>query len=793
MNGLTSIAGGLGIFENTALTTLTGLNGVTSINGGIYIQYNSALVNLTGLNGITSIDSYLDISINDVLTSLAGLEGIISIGGDLVIAANPSLTSLASLNGLTSIGGFLAIESNSSLLNLAGLNGLTSIGYLLIDANNALISLSALSGVTTIGGGGISVYLNSALASLNGLDNIDHTTISDLYLTSSGMLSICDVQSICDYLAIPSNPATISGNATGCATRAQVEAACTSSPPACTNLTSPVNGATNVSVTAALSWATAATATGYRLNVGTTPGGTNILNNVDVGNVPTYNPPGNFPFNTTIYVTIIPYNAAGNAVGCGEESFTTESAACPTNITFTSQAQIDAFPGNYPGCTAISGNVNINDAVDGNITNLNGLSQITFIGGNLDISANPNLTNLTGLNAVTAIGGGLYLLSYLTSLTGLNALSSIGGEFYISNQNISNFSGLNALTSIGGGVYIGSNSSLTSLTGLNAINSIGGYLSFQWNGALTNLSGLNALTSIGGGLGFYENNTLTSINGLDGLNSIGGFLNIKDNPVLTNLTVLNGVASIGGAITITNNAALTNLSGLENIDHTTITNIILQNSGMLSICDVQSICDYLAIPANPATISGNATGCATRAQIETACLALPVELTHFSARPKAGAIHLSWRTATETANAHFAVEHSRDGSRFREIGRVAGHGTSTEPHDYQFIHENPPPGIQYYRLRQVDLDGSHQYSHTVSVMLEAGRISMFPNPTTGLLQISGPETEDAEFRVSDPMGRVVSEGRLRGNNIDLSGLLDGIYWISLLMEREVIVRIAIKQ
>ena len=203
---------------------------------------------------------------------------------------------------------------------------------------------------------------------------------------------------------------------------------------------------------------------------------------------------------------------------------------------------------------------------------------------------------------------------------------------------------------------------------------------------------------------------------------------------------------------------------------------------MLSACEVQSICTYLMIPSNPAYIDSNAPGCATRSQIETACLALPVELTHFSARPKTGAIHLSWRTATETANAHFAVEHSRDGSRFQEIGRVAGQGTSTEPHDYQFIHENPLPGIQYYRLQQVDLDGSYQYSHTVSVMPEAGGISMYPNPTTGLLQVGGPETEDAEFRVSDPMGRIIMEGRLRGNTADLSGLPEGLYWISLVTE-----------
>ncbi|TXK73214.1 T9SS type B sorting domain-containing protein, partial [Mesonia sp. HuA40] len=57
----------------------------------------------------------------------------------------------------------------------------------------------------------------------------------------------------------------------------------------------------------------------------TNPGGTSILNNQDVGNVTSFTPANPLPSNTTIYVSIIPYNSAGNASTCAEESFTTES------------------------------------------------------------------------------------------------------------------------------------------------------------------------------------------------------------------------------------------------------------------------------------------------------------------------------------------------------------------------------------------------------------------------------------------------------------------------------------
>ena len=107
--------------------------------------------------------------------------------------------------------------------------------------------------------------------------------------------------------------------------------------PICTNLTDPLNAATNVPVTTNLTWAASANATGYKLTVGTTSGGTDILNNQDVGNVLTYDLASDLPYATTIYVTITPYNAIGDAMGCTEESFTTESATfnCGTStVTF---------------------------------------------------------------------------------------------------------------------------------------------------------------------------------------------------------------------------------------------------------------------------------------------------------------------------------------------------------------------------------------------------------------------------------------------------------------------------
>ncbi|WP_334125268.1 T9SS type B sorting domain-containing protein, partial [Empedobacter brevis] len=100
--------------------------------------------------------------------------------------------------------------------------------------------------------------------------------------------------------------------------------------PSCTILTFPANNATNVSIGTHFSWNPISNAIGYRLTIGTTSGGNYILNNTDVGNVTTYNLPNDLTYNTTYYVSIIPYNSAGNAQSCQEFSFTTEQEPCPT-------------------------------------------------------------------------------------------------------------------------------------------------------------------------------------------------------------------------------------------------------------------------------------------------------------------------------------------------------------------------------------------------------------------------------------------------------------------------------
>lgn len=96
--------------------------------------------------------------------------------------------------------------------------------------------------------------------------------------------------------------------------------------PSCVNITSPVNSAVNV-INSRVTWVSEINATGYKLSVGTTPAGTDVLNMQDVGNVLTYAFTADPA--TTYYVTVYPYNSTGQATGCSEISFTTCDALTP--------------------------------------------------------------------------------------------------------------------------------------------------------------------------------------------------------------------------------------------------------------------------------------------------------------------------------------------------------------------------------------------------------------------------------------------------------------------------------
>ncbi len=118
-------------------------------------------------------------------------------------------------------------------------------------------------------------------------------------------------------------PFNATDEATGCSTESFTIENLMPETPDCTSLINPTNGDTNVEVNTNFSWNAITNATGYRISIGTTSRGTDIVNNQDVGLLTSYSLLENLPNNSTIYTTIIAYNGSTDAINCDEQSFTT--------------------------------------------------------------------------------------------------------------------------------------------------------------------------------------------------------------------------------------------------------------------------------------------------------------------------------------------------------------------------------------------------------------------------------------------------------------------------------------
>ncbi|HZG01705.1 MAG TPA: T9SS type A sorting domain-containing protein, partial [Chitinophagales bacterium] len=161
---------------------------------------------------------------------------------------------------------------------------------------------------------------------------------------------------------------------------------------------------------------------------------------------------------------------------------------------------------------------------------------------------------------------------------------------------------------------------------------------------------------------------------------------------------------------------------------------------------------------------------------------LPVELTLFTATVSNDDVLLNWRTESELNNHYFDVQRSADGFHFESIGSLEGHGTSVTAHNYNFTDAEPFAGVSYYRLRQVDFDGTHAFSPvravTIHGALAGPSLSVWPAAGGNALLIKN-ASAGAAIALVDITGRVLINAVSTGGDVEISmaGYAVGVYFV----------------
>ncbi|MEP4093894.1 T9SS type A sorting domain-containing protein [Reichenbachiella sp.] len=164
---------------------------------------------------------------------------------------------------------------------------------------------------------------------------------------------------------------------------------------------------------------------------------------------------------------------------------------------------------------------------------------------------------------------------------------------------------------------------------------------------------------------------------------------------------------------------------------------------------------------------------------------LPLDFLSFSGQFDNEDVLLNWVTTNEINVSHFEIEHSLDGSSFLAIGNVEAVNVVASVNDYSYTHDSPTAAVNYYRIKEVDLDGLFEYSNIIMMESPYYRLEFnhYPNPVEDILRIGTSKRLSRAFiRVVSVTGSIVYQNMLPSLNddhfeIDLSNVQLGVYQV----------------
>lgn len=417
-------------------------------------------------------------------------------------------------------------------------------------------------------------------------------------------------------------------------------------------------------------------------------------------------------------------------------------------------------------------------------------------GGVLELSStdpNINCTSFTNNGTVVYSGIGTQnlakalilsanqLLTYNNLIVSTGTSLTLNTTFPASSSTTPNFTIAGTLTLTSGKLIIPSTATLELTNSNNAISggSSSSYLQTSFVGAVTGIlkvTGLNSskIFPIGSATNYLPI-TLSPV-------STSNFsINVFNGA--TQDATPNGTAISDKTIIVDANYNINRTLGTGNCDVTLGWDANLEGGSFNSAADNQiGAAQYISGSYSSFTGTGNnnsnsviLTGISTFAPFLVGKnTVLPVTLTSFTAQKQVSGVQLKWNTATEQNNSHFHVQRSTDGITFSNIAKISGAGNSNALLDYFFIDKSSVSGMNYYRLNQVDFDGTESLSKIVSINMGFSNSTMqvyaLANSSNVNISISIEQVSVGRLIVYNVNGQKVFEQKIsliKGNN-DLS-------------------------
>lgn len=158
---------------------------------------------------------------------------------------------------------------------------------------------------------------------------------------------------------------------------------------------------------------------------------------------------------------------------------------------------------------------------------------------------------------------------------------------------------------------------------------------------------------------------------------------------------------------------------------------------------------------------------------------LPIELTYFKGTAAKNSNQLIWQTATERNNKGFQIQRSGDAEIWQDLAFISGKGSTLTANNYEWVDNAPLIADNYYRLKQVDYDGSYTFSPIISIVgIVKDKVTIYPNPTSSDLFYEYDDLKAIKrIQLFDAVGKLIHETTNINGNFSVSHFPSGLYWL----------------